>query len=184
MLGLKHKPRFVATPKSCLSLAVLFCNLTLICGCKSALVPGPSGQERAERSVGASRVGDRYDLQRDEERGGHTLRKHVGRTDGDLEERLNRERNISAASTWTDREAAEQVVAEALRAERPRIENWMRRSYPHPNLALHYNAGRVIGRSLQRGDSQVVNCTSAVIVLRADGPDRFFVLTAYPEARE
>jgi hypothetical protein len=28
-----------------------------------------------------------------------------------------------------------------------------------------------------------VTCTDAVIVLRADGPDNFYVLTAYPETR-
>ena len=53
-----------------------------------------------------------------------------------------------------------------------------------PNLALHYNAGRVIGRSLGQGEDRAVNCTRAVIVLRADGPDRYYVLTTYPEARE
>jgi hypothetical protein len=126
----------------------------------------------------------RYDLARDEERGGHTLKKHVGRTDEQLEERLRRERNISAASTWTDRESAETTVAAALRAERGRVESWMRRGYPRANLAIHYDAGRAIGRSLRHGESRTVDCTSAVIVLRADGPDSFYVLTTYPEARE
>jgi len=112
------------------------------------------------------------------------LKKHVARTDEQLRARLEHERNISAASTWTDQETAETVVAEALAAERGRIENWMRRGYPRANLALHYDAGRMIGRSLRRGDDTTVGCTSAVIVLRADGPDSFFVLTTYPEARE
>ena len=129
-------------------------------------------------------MGDRYDLARDEERGGHTLKKHVGRTDEQLEERLRRERNISAASTWTDRDSAERTVAEALQAERNRVEKWMGRGYPRANLALHYDAGHTIGRSMQRGSEHTVDCTSAVIVLRADGPDSFYVLTTYPEARE
>jgi len=72
----------------------------------------------------------------------------------------------------------------ALKAEIGRVDSWMRRGYPRPNLALHYDAGHVIGRSLRRGEAQTVDCTSAVIVLRADGPDRYFVLTTYPEARE
>jgi hypothetical protein len=29
-----------------------------------------------------------------------------------------------------------------------------------------------------------VPCSNAVLVLRADGPDSFFVLTTYPEDRE
>jgi hypothetical protein len=75
-------------------------------------------------------------------------------------------------------------VAETLAAERSRVESWVQRGFPRPNLALHYNAGRVVGRSLRRGDAQTVYCTSAVIVLRADGPESFFVLTTYPEARQ
>jgi len=101
-----------------------------------------------------------------------------------LRERLLRERNISAASTWTDRETAEITVAQALRAERGRIESWMRRGFPRANLALHYDAGRTIGRSLRHGEEQTVDCSNAVIVLRADGPDSFYVLTTYPEERE
>jgi len=96
--------------------------------------------------------------------------------------RLEREGNISAASTWTDRGAAEETVAAALQAERGKIENWRRRGERRPNLALHFDAGHEIGRSLVRGAGQVVPCTEAVIVLRADG-EAFYVLTTYPETR-
>jgi Ni/Co efflux regulator RcnB len=130
----------------------------------------------------ADRPVDRYDLSRDEERGGHTLRKHAGLTDDELRQRLERERDISAASTWSDRATAEQTVAAALRAERRKIENWQRRGVRRPNLVLHFEAGRVLGRSLVRGATQPVPCTEAVIVLRADG-EGLYVLTAYPEAR-
>lgn len=156
-----------------------------LCGCGQLSPPvnaPPSEQPR--RAPVTVPSADGYDLERDEQLGGHTLDRHVGRTDAELQERLDRERNISAASTWTDRATAEEVVAEALRAERRRIESWMRRGERRPNLALHYAAGRAVGRSLRRGENQVVPCTSAVIVLKASGPDSFFVLTTYPEARE
>ena len=126
----------------------------------------------------------RYDLSTDEDQGGHTLKKHVAQTDEELRERLERERNIAAASTWTDRDAAEETVGEALRINRGRIENWERRGYPRPNLALHFDAGRVIGRSMRHGESQSAPCTRAVIVLKADGTESFHVLTTYPEARD
>jgi Bacterial CdiA-CT RNAse A domain len=163
----------------------LLAGLLAISGCGSGPVPESGQREdkpKARIDFPASSAG--YDLGRDEQRGGHTLARHVGRTDEELRERLARERNISAASTWTDRETAETVVGQALSPERDRVESWMRRGFPRANLALHYNAGRVIGRSLRRGDSQTVDCSSAVIVLRADGPDSFYVLTTYPEARE
>jgi CDI toxin RNase A-like protein len=135
-----------------------------------------------EAAASVNRSVDRYDLSRDEERGGHTLRKHVGRTDDELRQRLERERDISAASTWTDRATAEETVAAALRAERGKIENWQRRGVRRPNLVLHFDAGLEIGRSLVRGATQAVSCTEAVIVLRADD-EGFYVLTAYPDTR-
>lgn len=155
-------------------------------GCAQGPQPQTNNSEEAPRasSLSAGRAAERYDLGKDEERGGHTLARHVARTDAELRERLRREGNISAASTWTDRETAEETIAEALRAERGRIESWMRRGYPRANLALHYETGREIGRSLRRGETEAVRCRDAVIVLRADGADGFYVLTAYPEARE
>ncbi len=166
-------------------LIVLLATVLLqLAGCGQTPAPTLRNGEQPPRNSSVPAAVNRYDLARDEERGGHTLKKHVGRTDEQLQERLRQERNISAASTWPDRETAEVTVADALRAERGRIETWMKRGYPRANLALHYDANRVIGRSARRGDNQTVNCTGAVIVLRADGLDSFHVLTTYPEARE
>jgi len=169
-------------------IAFLFCFLTglvAFSGCGS----GPATERAQREDKPKARIDFRlasagYDLGRDEQRGGHTLARHVARTDDELRERLECERSISAASTWTDRETAETVVAEALAAEHGRVESWTRRGFPRTNLALHYNAGRGIGRSLRRGDSRTVECAGAVVVLRADGPESFYVLTTYPEARE
>jgi hypothetical protein len=129
----------------------------------------------------------RRDLGIDESRGGHTLARHVGRTDSQLLERLAREPRISAASTYTDRATAETVVALALERERSRVQAWRGRYGSRPNLVLHVNAprGPPIGRVMRRGSRQSVAGTSALVVLRWDeGPQDFFVLTSYPEARE
>ncbi len=166
-------------------IAVLIATVLLqLAGCGQSSAPPSQNAEAPPSAANATAALDRYDLGRDEERGGHTLRKHVGRTEQQLQQRLRREHNISAASTWTDRQTAETTLAQAFHAERNRIENWQKKGYPRANLALHYEAGRVIGRSLRRGQRQSVDCTTAVIVLRADGPDAFYVLTTYPEARE
>src|SRR6202047_3225956 len=151
-------------------------------GCGSSPAPGLPEIPRGEMSGAAKTAPNgpphdaaRYDLARDEARGGHTLDKHVGRSDQELRERLGRERNISAASTWTNREVAEETVAQALRAEHDKIARWEERGYPRPNLALHCDAGRVIGRIMRRGDEASSPATQAVIVLKADGPDSFYV---------
>ena len=167
--------------------AFCFALLTHAASCgREGSRPAADAPETAENRKPAAMPAaqDRYDLQRDEERGGHTLKKHVGRSDEELRDRLRRERSISAASTWTNREAAEETVAAALRAEQRRVERWISRGYPRANLALYFDAGHPVGRSLDRGADRAVDCTRAVIVLRADGPEGFYVLTAYPEAHE
>jgi Bacterial CdiA-CT RNAse A domain len=96
---------------------------------------------------------------------------------------LDRERNISAASTWTNREVAEETVARALRSEHDKIARWEERGSQRPNLALHFDAGGVIGRTMRHGDRTASPTTQAVIVLKAGGSDNFYVLTSYPEDR-
>ncbi len=172
-----------------LLLAIAGCGSTPQPGLAPEIPPGAmprdvarEGPDKGTRSDARKQPGlTRYDLSRDEQHGGHTLNKHVGRSDDELRQRLDRERNISAASTWTDRKAAEETVAATLRQEQNRIEAWERRGYPRPNLALQFDAGRVIGRSMRHGDATSSFCTQAVIVLKADGPESFYVLTTYPE---
>jgi hypothetical protein len=124
-----------------------------------------------------------HDLSQDEAAGGHTLKKHVGRTDDQLRERLQRERNISAASTYTDRETAERTVGAALQQNQTKIERWLSREGGHPNLALDYDDVHPIGRTLRRGDDQSQPCSHALVVLKWDGGSNYHVLTTYPECR-
>jgi len=146
---------------------------------------GSSSRDTQPRSSDShAPSGDRYDLSRDEQRGGHTLDKHVGRTDDQLRERLDRERDISAASTWTDLAAAEETVAAALRSNQAKVDRWNDRGYPRTNLALHFDAGHTIGRTMRHGETSSEPCSSAVVVLKAHRDGGFFVLTTYPEARE
>lgn len=130
-------------------------------------------------------TGPIHDLSRDESAGGHTLRKHVGRNDEQLRERLQHERSISAASSWTDRETAERAVGLALEQNREKIDRWRNREGGHPNLVIDYESDRShpIGRSLRRDADQPEPCTHATIVLRWTSPNDYYVLTSYPECR-
>jgi hypothetical protein len=123
--------------------------------------------------------GASHDLAPDELAGGHTLSKHVGRTDNELRERLAHE-DISASSTYTDRSAAQLAVGNALQQSSNRIEQWMVRS-KHPNLVLDYHGGQSVGRTLHRGESVSRPCASAKVVLRWLSPSEYYVLTSYPE---
>jgi len=116
--------------------------------------------------------------------GGHTLARHVGKTDDELRERLRREPNISSASTYTDRATAEAVVGAALSSAPRSFEAWRYRAGRRPNFVLHYWARREIGRSVARDSVEATPCEDALVVLRWDDRrQQFYVLTSYPEER-
>jgi hypothetical protein len=117
--------------------------------------------------------------------GGHTLTRHVGRTDAELSDRLRREPQISSASTYTDRATAERAVGAALASAGDKLQAWLTRNGRRPNLVLHYSdrGGQPLGRSLSRGHETSSPCDRALVVLRWDDRrGRFYVLTSYPEA--
>jgi hypothetical protein len=131
----------------------------------------------ATRSVGPWDV----DLERDEQRGGHTLARHVGRTDEQLTARLRRE-SISAASTYVDIDTAERIVARTLDENSQRVKTWVARRAPKPNLAIRYRARDRLptGRVLERGETKSRDVFGSVVVQRWRGED-WYVLTSYPE---
>ena len=154
-------------------------------GCQPAQTGSASSLPGAQNKERLASAPSR-DLSQDEAAGGHTLRKHVGRTDDELRQRLRRERNISAASTWTDRETAEHAVGIALAQNHDKIQRWLDREEGHSNLVVDYdgNPSHSIGRSLRRGSDRAEPCAHATVVLKWAGPNNYYVLTSYPECRE
>ncbi len=165
----------------CLLAALL--ALSSLLGCQSSSPTGAAASNRDHSTTPETRVASPHDLSQDEEAGGHTLRKHVGRTDEELRQRLRRERNIAAASTWTDRATAEAAVGAALRQNREGIDRWINRPGGHPNFVIDYDSDRPLGRSLRRNADQPEPCAHATIVLKWSGPRDYYVLTSYPECR-
>jgi hypothetical protein len=143
---------------------------------------GSEQPDRGRESTELRRAGSAHDLSVDEAMGGHTLDRHIGKTDEELVERLRREPDISSASTYTDRNTAERVIGAALASDGAALEKWRARQGQRPNFVLHYNAHQVIGRSVRRGRSRSQPCERALVVLRWDDRRRqFYVLTSYPE---
>jgi len=159
-------------------------------GCGQSGTPAPAPQNAAPQTVSAPAPERRphappatnHDLSTDEAMGGHTLQRHIGRSDAELIARLEREPEISSASTYTDRATAEAVVGAALDSDRGTLSAWLARSGRRPNLVLRYHADHVIGRSMRRGHVESAPCDRALIVLRWDERrQRDYVLTSYPE---
>ena len=144
--------------------------------------PGPAAASAPASEDRSARPATSRDLSADEALGGHTLQRHVGKSDAELIRRLEREPQISSASTFTDRRTAESVVGAALRAENRGFAAWRERSGRRPNFVLRYEADHVIGRSVARGQLESVPCRRALVVLRWEERRRdYYVLTSYPE---
>jgi hypothetical protein len=147
----------------------------------SSISPSAAGQQPSRRETGLLE-GPSRDLGRDEQAGGHILRKHVGQSEEDLRRRLRREENITGASTYTDRTTAEHVVGAAIAQSQEQIRSWLSQDR-HPNLVLDYDGIQAIGRTMNRGEVHSRPCTHALVVLKYAGANRYYVLTSYPECR-
>ena len=151
--------------------------LPIACLCLLGLTACRAPQNGAGQAAGS------HNLAIDEEHGGHTLERHIGRSDAELHERLQHEPDISAASTYTDRATAERVVGAALRQNEDKIQRWAERGTRRPNLVLDYtDTNNAIGRVMFPRAMGSVPCDHAIVVLRADG-DAYYVLTSYPECK-
>src|ERR1700687_2334898 len=153
-----------------------------MCGLISCQPPtSTNGASSASSSPMAARAESRVtngpvrDLSQDEAAGGHILRKHVGQTDDQLRERLEREGRITGASTYTDRAAAEHAGGAAIAASQERIQRWVNRPGGHPNLVLDYDSPTPVGRTINRGETQSHPCAHALVVLKYSGPDDYYV---------
>ncbi len=150
---------------------------------KSARPTPHSGSARSEAAQSADTADTAgrasRDLTWDEQQGGHTLARHVALDESELARRLEREAGVAAASSFTDRATAEEVVGRTLARERERIAFWMR--HEKDSVALDYDGedGRAIGAVLLRGEARARPASDARVVLRKRGA-RYFVLTAYP----
>jgi len=160
--------------------------LGALISCQQPAATGGAAQAagaRQDRPGGSLMSGPTRDLSQDEAAGGHILRKHVGKSDDDLRERLERERTISGASTYTDRQTAEHAVGAAIAQSQDRIERWLSRPGGHANLVLDYDSPEPIGRTINRGEDHSHPCSHALVVLKYAGPSNYYVLTSYPECR-
>ena len=113
--------------------------------------------------------------------GGHTLKKHVGKTEAELAQRLDSEKRISGASSFTYRSVAEAAIAEAMSIKQSAIDSWMKKR--DNRYAIKYNAHRIIGITMRRGASKATQTSRLRIVLQRSTQltPGYFIYTAYPE---
>lgn len=113
--------------------------------------------------------------------GGHTILKHVGRTEQELRARLVAEPRILAASSFTNLRMAETAVSQALRANATAVKNWAQSAARLDRLTLTHDLGSAMGQGVVRSTGQLQAMRKVLVVLRFEtyNGNPYYVLTAY-----
>ncbi|PEO48156.1 RNase A-like domain-containing protein [Bacillus pseudomycoides] len=115
------------------------------------------------------------------QRRGHLIKKHIGKTDAELLQRLQNDSRITGSSTFTDRATAEKVANATLSDPNNQriIRDWLNNPRSRATIALDYYNNDIIGRGVRRGSTTAHDMKNAKIVLKKDGNGNF-ILTGYP----
>jgi Bacterial CdiA-CT RNAse A domain len=96
--------------------------------------------------------------------GGHTLAKHVGKTEAFLNYRLATEPYLDAASTFYNRQIAENVLSEHLDANVREISRWLARN--SKTLVVHGRVPQPVGVVIVRNSPGLVRGLGIRLVLK------------------
>lgn len=118
-------------------------------------------------------------LGRHEARGGHTLKEHVGRTTGDLRARLRRNPGMDAASSFPNREIAEDAIAGVLTMNGRTLPHLLRGS-GRGRIAVTQEFNRPVGTIVARDGTVSTTRRVTVVIVRDSSRLGYHVRTAYP----
>ena len=121
-------------------------------------------------------------LEREEAAGGHTLARHVGKSDEWLMARLAGDAHLHFASGYADRAGAEATIEALLGRHRARINRWADRSPDGAEFTLRGATDRPIGHTAWRpvGPDHLAESRTIVVVMKKLDAARCLVLTSYP----
>jgi hypothetical protein len=115
--------------------------------------------------------------------GGHTIAKHVAKTEEDLRARLLAEPRRQLVATFDSLPVAERVLYQALRANKAAIETWARGARPRETRAFFFTANGAVGSILARATNQLQRSSKVRVVLRLQDYNGklYYILTAFPD---
>ncbi len=114
---------------------------------------------------------------------GHTLQKHVGKTDAELLARFAAEPNIAGSSTFLNQSEAEKWIEAVLVNNHAAIRKWMETTGPSaPPKPFTFAFGEPVGRGVLRvGSGNIANLFKVRVVLKRIGSDSWGILTSHPD---
>jgi hypothetical protein len=147
----------------------------------------PFGFAGSIKAVRASRIAmGRISLEMHEAKagnsiGGHTLRKHIGRTEAQLRERLKLEPRREKVSSFTDLERAESAISEVMRNNATIIRRWAQSSGRGGPLVLTRRVAGNVGYGITRETGKLTPMNEVVVVLKYQTYNGmpYYIVTAY-----
>lgn len=114
--------------------------------------------------------------------GGHTLAKHIAIPEEDLLARLARSPHMRSVSSFYSVQQAEQVISNALKANRLKIIYWANSGAGAHPLELTYNAKSIVGYGIRQGINikETTSTVRVVLLKQTYQGNPYYVLTSYP----
>lgn len=121
-------------------------------------------------------------LERQEAAGGHTLARHVGKSDDWLMTRLAGDWHLHFASSYSDRATAAAAIETLLERHRARINRWAEHAANGAEFTVRGAVDHPVGRTAWRpvGLDHLAESRTLVIIVKKDAPASCLVLTSYP----
>ncbi|SFJ56544.1 MULTISPECIES: RNase A-like domain-containing lipoprotein [unclassified Bacillus (in: firmicutes)] len=160
-------------------ISIMLMMILVLTGCSSQTKP------KENNAASVVNVSDKIlDEMEGPPKNGHTLERHVGKTDEQLKERLRTD-NVSAASTYYDKETATKAVKDSLKQHEKEIEKWLKESKEN-RLVLNTKHNFAVGKTVLKKDMRVKDgLRNTVTVLQRDKGSQlgFKIITSYPSEK-
>ncbi|MFE8115324.1 RNase A-like domain-containing protein [Brenneria goodwinii] len=114
--------------------------------------------------------------------GGHTLEKHVGKTESDLRERLVRCPTLPSSSTFYNVRIAEDAISRALKFNETYIKHWAKTAKTGARLNIDFFTGSDVGIGVKTATGPVIKSHKIRLVLELQyyNSKLYYILTAFP----
>ncbi|MCC8391212.1 hypothetical protein LJ656_01310 [Paraburkholderia sp. MMS20-SJTR3] len=147
----------------------------------------PFGFASSIKAVRVARIASgRIDLQMHEAKagssiGGHTMLKHVGRTEAQLRERLRLEPGRKVASSFYNVQTAEHAISDVMLSSRTKIETWARSAQRNIPLVLTKHVTGNLGHGVTRATGKLtkMNNVTVVLVYKTYNNMPYYILTSH-----
>lgn len=117
--------------------------------------------------------------------GGHTIERHVGKTEAELRQRLQNRPGLDEASSFKSLPEAEKLISKVLADNKYQIQMWVK--HKPTNLQARMRLTRAFssptGIVIRRGSEEVKKCYSVRVVIdfKPFHGKPYFIITAFPE---